>query len=677
MMEEALCFGLACSILAGIAACWIAVVVLCIDLVGRRWLSAGQRALLWGLVLLRLVAPFAPTSAVSLQNLPEWWSRLTPAASPVHDAAIPEVALPAPQPTADVVLNVPPYPDEIPFDPFLWFLALSHWIWLAGATWILCTTLVRHRRFSRSIRKMPACTDERLLGVWSSCLQQANVRRGIPIVVADVVAQPAVLGWLRPTLLLPPMARSLTDDALRMVMLHELAHIRRWDVAANWVMLFLKAMHWWNPLYWLAAARIQALREQACDAFVLRQMPECSAQEYGALLLEFADRSASSAGWRVRIAASILGLTGTGRKWFRSLRTWGLRRRLRALRHGRIECSRWQKVFVAALVLVAAVCGLTDAMPRDPVAQSSWMSRQQHSNFQAFPEVIADGPLVERAYNVQAALDRIARDVANRAEAEQIFHWEVRDLLKTPASTAAKAEANDQHPWFQLSGNELRVGAAAGVQRELASRLSAWEAGGLTQVAIECRIFEVRGQSRLHEAVRGETHETATSPTPMPSISTITPPRAQSFIQAAQGEPRANVLHAPKITMLNGRSAVISDCVSRPITMPQLKADGTIELQTEFKDEGMRIATRVVAGDRIQVTGDFNFTEFGEIRTYPINVGGVSAAIQVPDLKTCRFQLDRELEDEDSILIGPVPAHDDEAKLYVLLTFRKIAEPAE
>src|SRR4051812_46517522 len=54
---------------AGLYAGLLAMVVLAINVLFRRWLSAGQMALLWGLVLLRLVILFAPDSSLSYANL--------------------------------------------------------------------------------------------------------------------------------------------------------------------------------------------------------------------------------------------------------------------------------------------------------------------------------------------------------------------------------------------------------------------------------------------------------------------------------------------------------------------------------------------------------------------------------------------------------------------------------
>ena len=142
----------------------------------------------------------------------------------------------------------------------------------------------------------------------------------------DEVRQPALMGWLRPRLLLPSDVAALGDEPLRMIMLHELAHVRRRDVAFNWLLVVIRAVQWWNPVYWLSAARFANLREQACDAFVIRHMAGEPGRAYSELLLLLAARAPAGFGWRVTVPASILGFLSS------FFRTWGVRQRLRASR---------------------------------------------------------------------------------------------------------------------------------------------------------------------------------------------------------------------------------------------------------------------------------------------------------------------------------------------------------
>ena len=75
-------------------------------------------------------------------------------------------------------------------------------------------------------------------------------------------------GILRPTLLLPG-CRRVAGRRARLVLLHELAHIRRWDFLTQSLGRLACALYWFNPLAWLALAQARAEQERACDDCVL------------------------------------------------------------------------------------------------------------------------------------------------------------------------------------------------------------------------------------------------------------------------------------------------------------------------------------------------------------------------------------------------------------------------
>src|SRR5439155_6743672 len=85
-----------------------------------------------------------------------------------------------------------------------------------------------------------------------------GIQRRVEVVESPDIDVPALHGVFRPTLLLPEgMCQSFAADELRHVILHELAHLRRHDVAVNWLLSAVRAIHWFNPLAWFAVARIE------------------------------------------------------------------------------------------------------------------------------------------------------------------------------------------------------------------------------------------------------------------------------------------------------------------------------------------------------------------------------------------------------------------------------------
>ena|GEM_PF-2358330 len=105
--------------------------------------------------------------------------------------------------------------------------------------------------------------------------------------IASTITSPAVTGLLRHTLLLPvQIDHDFTPTETRLVLKHELMHLKRGDLPLNALMCVLIALHWFNPLLWIAFFKIRTDREAACDAQVLQDAPNDRRIEYGHALLK-------------------------------------------------------------------------------------------------------------------------------------------------------------------------------------------------------------------------------------------------------------------------------------------------------------------------------------------------------------------------------------------------------
>src|SRR6266851_2721687 len=77
---------------------------------------------------------------------------------------------------------------------------------------------------------------------------------------------PAVLGWFRPAVLLPVRAMTgLTEEQIEAVIVHELAHIRRFDSFVNLFQIATETLLFYHPAVWWVSGRIRAEREHCCD----------------------------------------------------------------------------------------------------------------------------------------------------------------------------------------------------------------------------------------------------------------------------------------------------------------------------------------------------------------------------------------------------------------------------
>jgi len=112
------------------------------------------------------------------------------------------------------------------------------------------------------------CSDlsSNMLALCQDVQQRLGIRRAIRYLECRWLSAPAGFGALRPVILLPVSAlMGLSEDQLRAVIAHELAHIRRWDFSVNLFQVLAGTLLFYHPVVWWLNRRIRAEREICCD----------------------------------------------------------------------------------------------------------------------------------------------------------------------------------------------------------------------------------------------------------------------------------------------------------------------------------------------------------------------------------------------------------------------------
>jgi beta-lactamase regulating signal transducer with metallopeptidase domain len=256
----------------------LAALVLLLQWAFRGKLNPRWHHALWLLVVARLLLPVLPESALSI-------FQFAPAPPPAIEQTMTEPIFRAPpvMPVLTTVTAPAPPPPQYPFSAFT-ALAL---FWLAGALGLLLMTWAVNRRFARHVSSASAVTDSRLLQLADAARHELGIRRAPRIIESAQVQNPAIMGLLRPTLILPKAVLDrFTDKEMRFIFLHEFAHLKRGDLFLQWLIALLQIVHWFNLVLWYTFRRMRIDREPATDALVLSRTGEEQKDSYGHVLVK-------------------------------------------------------------------------------------------------------------------------------------------------------------------------------------------------------------------------------------------------------------------------------------------------------------------------------------------------------------------------------------------------------
>lgn len=243
--------------------------------------SAARRAGVWSAafaaaLLVPAIKPFVPA-----------WSVSVAATTAAVDTERVRVGVPPAAQT--VVTDIGTRPVAVGSQSTAWrFIPASLGIiWLLGVAALLSRLLLHYIRIRRITTLAPAA-GAHVRRVAAICRRSMGFHRLAPILVSDAIAAPASAGAIRPVIVLPTESNDWPSVRLRAVLTHEFAHVMRRDHLVHLMVETACALFWLNPIIWIAARRVHAERERACDDLAIGT--GVSAADYATELLALAGR---------------------------------------------------------------------------------------------------------------------------------------------------------------------------------------------------------------------------------------------------------------------------------------------------------------------------------------------------------------------------------------------------
>ena len=142
-------------------------------------------------------------------------------------------------------------------------------LWFCGFLVIVARLVVGLIGVQWMSRRTELVTDAPWLPLARRLAADLGISPRVAFLRSPRATMPMAWGIVRPAVLMPADADEWPGERLRIVLLHELAHVRRRDCLTHVLAQAACAVYWFHPLAWMAARRARAERERACDDLVL------------------------------------------------------------------------------------------------------------------------------------------------------------------------------------------------------------------------------------------------------------------------------------------------------------------------------------------------------------------------------------------------------------------------
>lgn len=174
--------------------------------------------------------------------------------------------------------------------------------WMLAACVALLRLAIGLRRL-RGLRRSCIAVDPAKLDVAiQNTVAEFASSRQVTLAMSESVSVPAAIGFFKPMVVIPGWAlRELPPEELNIILLHEFAHVRRWDDWTNLLQKVVRAIFLFHPAVWWIDGRLALEREMACDDEVVAGTG--NPRGYAKCLISLLEKSLARRGWTMAQAA--------------------------------------------------------------------------------------------------------------------------------------------------------------------------------------------------------------------------------------------------------------------------------------------------------------------------------------------------------------------------------------
>jgi beta-lactamase regulating signal transducer with metallopeptidase domain len=139
-------------------------------------------------------------------------------------------------------------------------------IWVAGVILFSIYHILGWHHARGFVRRGTSSVPTEWQARFEKLRDELRVKKFVTLLRSSLVKVPCVVGWMKPVILVPvSMFTSLDPSEIEMILVHELAHVRRYDVLINIVQTAMETLFFFNPAIWWLSRQIRTEREDCCD----------------------------------------------------------------------------------------------------------------------------------------------------------------------------------------------------------------------------------------------------------------------------------------------------------------------------------------------------------------------------------------------------------------------------